>query len=106
MEWMYLLAERKGMNYSEYLQSERWQATRRRMMASKKVYRCYVCRSTERLDLHHKTYKRIGRERLADLVWLCRACHQEAHARLKRQPRHSKAALHCIAKRMRKERKD
>lgn len=30
-------------------------------------------------DLHHRSYKRIGKERLHDLVPLCRPCHEETH---------------------------
>lgn len=31
------------------------------------------------MNLHHRTYKRIGEERVNDLRWLCRGCHQLAH---------------------------
>ena len=93
------------MDYEAYLRTEHWRAVKARMLASKKVRRCYVCRSKHDLNLHHKTYKRLGRERLSDLVWLCRTCHHEAHLTLKVQGRKSKAALHSIAKRMRQERR-
>lgn len=68
------------MNYQEYLRSEHWQETRRRFKASALGKRgCYVCGTRERLDVHHKSYKRIGNERLSDLVHLCRECHHMTH---------------------------
>ena len=32
----------------------------------------------EPLELHHKTYERLGRERIDDLELLCSSCHKEA----------------------------
>ena len=62
------------MNYYEYIRSNAWQRKRRQYFASKmwKTYPtgraagkhvCYVCGSDDRLDLHHRTYKRLGKER-------------------------------------------
>ena len=34
-----------------------------------------------RLDVHHKTYARLGCEAPEDLEVLCRACHDERHTR-------------------------
>ena len=68
------------MNYSAYLRSPHWQEVRRRYWASKLPKCCVVCRRNDvPLDLHHRTYKRIGKERLTDLVPLCRRCHKETH---------------------------
>lgn len=33
--------------------------------------------------MHHKTYKRLGKERLTDLILLCEDCHLELHYRVK-----------------------
>jgi hypothetical protein len=66
-------------HYAEYLQSEHWQEVRRQYRASRKLPQtCVVC-GNQRVDLHHLTYRRIGRERLTDLVPLCREHHDEAH---------------------------
>ena len=62
--------------------------------------KCHVCKATP-VDLHHKTYKRKGCERLTDLVPLCRDCHQHAHALLRSRPS-SKMNLWSVSKRMRR----
>jgi hypothetical protein len=42
-------------------------------------YECGACPSRVALQLHHKTYKRLGAELVEDLEWLCNKCHKEAH---------------------------
>lgn len=38
-----------------------------------------MCGSKGNLQLHHRTYKRLGREHLSDLVPLCKIHHEQAH---------------------------
>lgn len=77
-------------SYTEYLRSEHWRALRRRFFA--KSWRvasmrerfgttcCEFCGCTDRpVELHHRTYKRLGREKLTDLVLLCGDCHSTVH---------------------------
>lgn len=65
--------------YTDYLQSEHWREVKQRYRASRRLPQaCVVCGSRQ-VDLHHLTYSRIGRERLTDLVPLCREHHDEAH---------------------------
>jgi hypothetical protein len=45
---------------------------------SKKPF-CELCKSADRLNVHHKTYKRICRERITDLAVLCERCHTNSH---------------------------
>jgi hypothetical protein len=66
-------------NYGEYLRSE-WWAKRRDAYAAYFPSVCRFCRETA-VDLHHKSYKRLGCERDADLCWVCRRHHAEAHER-------------------------
>jgi 5-methylcytosine-specific restriction endonuclease McrA len=67
-------------NYKEYLQSAHWQNLRRRFFKSGlNKGACARCRTRDRLHLHHKTYKNVGREHLADLCLLCEACHSLVH---------------------------
>ena len=43
---------------------------------------CEICKNnfkSENLDLHHRTYKRWGFERQADLSFLCKNCHMKLH---------------------------
>lgn len=76
-----IITERWVGDYRAYLRTPHWQDVRRRYWASKMPKRCAVCGRTDTpLDLHHRTYKRIGNERLSDLILLCRQCHEETHA--------------------------
>lgn len=77
------------INYYEYIKSEAWQEVRRRYYKSKMfrcfsendIWECYCCGANNvPLDLHHRTYKRLGNERInIDLVPVCRSCHTEIH---------------------------
>lgn len=65
--------------YKEYLSTNHWLKVKTKMRKSKYEYRCYCCGKNKTLQLHHKTYKRVGKERLTDLIWLCADCHQKVH---------------------------
>jgi hypothetical protein len=65
-------------DYQEYLRSDHWQ-TMRRLALDHAEHRCQLCYSPNRLEVHHRTYERLGAERLADLTVLCDACHQAFH---------------------------
>jgi hypothetical protein len=69
--------------YSEYLRTPHWKAFKKRYRGSGRPRRCTIC-GEPRYELHHITYERIGDERLSDVVALCRAHHQRAHAREKK----------------------
>lgn len=68
-------------SYREYLSGDHWQDVRRRYWASKLAKKacCAGCGATSKLNLHHRTYKRIGEEWLTDLILACRDCHGEIH---------------------------
>ena len=40
---------------------------------------CKACGATTKIHLHHKTYDRLGAEKLTDLVALCETCHAAVH---------------------------
>ena len=65
-------------SYSDYLRSAHWLATRARFRASDQPQVC-ICGADDDLQLHHKTYERIGGEELEDLVLLCERCHALIH---------------------------
>jgi 5-methylcytosine-specific restriction endonuclease McrA len=71
-------------DYHRYIQSDAW---RKRADECKRRagYRCQLCNSPDRLEAHHRTYERLGREEPGDLTCLCHRCHQEYHSR-KTQP--------------------
>lgn len=64
--------------YADYMLSPDW-ARRKRRYYQRHRKRCRACRATERIHLHHKTYKRLGREWDRDLVPLCEDCHARVH---------------------------
>lgn len=66
--------------YDEYLKSAEWR--QRRYDAIRRAnFRCQLCNSDGRgkLQVHHRTYDRIGRESPADLIALCAECHSKHH---------------------------
>ena len=64
--------------YDDYLQSPAWQQQRREAI-QRAGGRCQVCNSSGPLEVHHRTYQRLGREAPGDLTVLCRACHARFH---------------------------
>jgi hypothetical protein len=72
------LAELGYDSYREYLKGPEWAETRNRYRSSGKLQSCLVCRAPN-VDLHHRTYLRLGQERLEDLVALCREHHEALH---------------------------
>ena len=69
------------MNYKAYLQGEHWKLMRRLRLEVDNE-QCAVCGTKNYLNVHHKTYERIGVEKLADLITLCRECHAKYHDKL------------------------
>lgn len=65
-------------SYAHFLASDHWAGMRQRVL-ERDAGSCTRCPSKVRLQVHHLTYKRLGRERMEDLTMLCRACHREAH---------------------------
>ena len=65
-------------SYRDYLNGAEWAETKSRYRASKKLQSCLVCRAPN-VDLHHRSYKRLGHERCDDLVALCREHHEQLH---------------------------
>ena len=73
-------------NYPAYLRSPIWTFT---ALAAKERadWRCSrCCRKNRPLEVHHKTYDRLGRERPDDLVVLCEDCHARIHGRIRVRP--------------------
>jgi 5-methylcytosine-specific restriction endonuclease McrA len=68
--------ERK--RYQEYMQSDKWKHRRSKYFETHER-KCRACSSTARIQLHHKTYVRLEKERDQDLVALCWRCHNSLH---------------------------
>jgi hypothetical protein len=63
--------------YAEYLNSEDWK--RRRLEWLRYWGGCCICNDSGKaaeLNVHHRTYVRVGREEFKDCVVLCRNCHE------------------------------
>lgn len=75
------LAKLKTMPYQDYLQTPEWADTRRRALGRAR-FKCELCHSGSRLQVHHKTYERRGEEDNKDLIVLCRDCHAKFHDKL------------------------
>ena len=78
------MRKKKVANYNDYLRSEHWQDVKKRYRQSRYPWVCFCCGASDRpLDLHHRSYKRLGQERLMDLLPLCRECHDAVHVRVR-----------------------
>src|SRR4051794_33045723 len=71
--------EGSELGYDSYLASPRWLTGGRATYArSSRPQRCYVC-GDPKYEVHHRSYKSLGRERLNHLVALCRRHHSSVH---------------------------
>lgn len=70
-------------NYKDYLKTEHWKLMRQRMRKVKNNQCCFICKDTEKLDVHHRYYENLGNEHTKELMFLCRSCHYSVHERLK-----------------------
>lgn len=84
-----------------YLKSDHWKSMRRAAL-ERAEGRCQVCNSAKLLDVHHRTYERLGAEKPIDLTVLCRRCHDLFHAtakltvsRPRKSPKAKKVARVC-----------
>jgi len=64
--------------YIDYLSSPRWIEFRSRIIAKRGPY-CEDCGVLGRVQLHHLTYTRLGREHDSDVKLLCGECHMATH---------------------------
>lgn len=65
-------------DYADYLDSPQWKALRSSVM-ERCGGLCEGCRKSDADDVHHLTYRNLGREFLFQLVGLCRDCHTRWH---------------------------
>lgn len=69
-------------SYAEYLHSAHWADFKARYRSSGMKVTCDVCQERG-VQLHHRTYIRLGNELLTDVIPLCREHHEAVHAWLK-----------------------
>lgn len=66
------------MPYQDYLRTAHWRTKRNEALVAAR-HRCQACNGDHRLQVHHRTYERRGRELLGDLTVLCEDCHKTFH---------------------------
>jgi hypothetical protein len=104
------LAELRAMPYRNYLRTPEWRKTRAAALLRAGTSCSLDATHTDGLEVHHRTYGRVGAELASDLVVLCHHCHQLHHeeyglarrdkpvARARRRPwRRDKPALSTAA---------
>jgi Mrr N-terminal domain len=73
------LAELRAMPYRRYLRTPEWRRTRAAAL-HRAGYACSLdIAHTDDLEVHHRTYERLGQELATDLTVLCDACHGRHH---------------------------
>jgi len=83
-----------AIRYRLYLRSADWHALRAHVLA-RAEWRCQACGvASPKLDVHHQTYERVGREAQGDLRAVCRGCHDTLHTGYTKDRKH-------LAKRLR-----
>ena len=76
----FIFAQKKDRSvYDWYINnSVLWQSVREWAL-QRAEYKCEKCGVSFPLQVHHKTYCRLGKERPEDLIVLCEECHEEEH---------------------------
>lgn len=65
------------LDYLTYINSPEWRTKAR--SAKEQAGECALCTSTKNLEVHHRTYARLGHEPQSDLIVLCGRCHRRHH---------------------------
>jgi restriction endonuclease Mrr len=73
------VAELRTMPYHRYLRTPEWRRTRAAALLRAGNACSLDVDHTENLEVHHRSYKRLGAELPTDLLVLCRPCHQLHH---------------------------
>lgn len=72
------LLDLRAMPYAEYLKTPEWKATQKKALRYAN-FSCQLCSSAKDLNVHHRTYERLGEELPSDLTVLCEVCHGLFH---------------------------
>ena len=92
---------------SAYLNSKHWRMMRQRVYDFYKgeCQRCHSVIPIEQCQVHHRTYKRFGNERINDLVLYCHKCHNVIHKN-KNLDHHQNITLQLLIKNLTVEEKE
>ena len=67
--------------YNDYIKSDEW-FRKREEIFKLKGRKCYICNTSNNLDIHHLSYEFLGYEEendFKDVIPLCRNCHKKLH---------------------------
>ena len=67
------------VDYNKYMKSPEW-AKKRKERLELDGYKCQMCGTTEKLEVHHIKYDTLGNENMDDLITLCEHCHTKVHS--------------------------
>lgn len=77
------------VDYYKYINSSRWRDNPARLAELEAAdFRCRLCSASQdsaRIEVHHRTYVRLGREQIGDLTTLCQECHHVVTDMLRRR---------------------
>lgn len=71
----------RQLPYAEYLKTAHWQR-QRRFALQRAGEACELCGHPDALEVHHRSYERLGFEQPEDLIVLCQDCHRDHHKAL------------------------
>lgn len=79
--------------YDDYLRSDEWRS-KRDYYLGRAMHRCQLCNKPggpggRGLQVHHRTYERVGAELDADVIVLCGDCHGRHHGHLAEHAEHA-----------------
>ncbi len=70
----------EDMSYAAYLRTPYWRRLRAAVLIRDKET-CQICYVTRvQMHVHHRIYRKRGREKFEDLMTVCVTCHGRAHA--------------------------
>jgi len=73
----------RKVDYEQYIHSEEWDR-KRQWALTYWGYKCATCFTSNNLEVHHRTYERLGHELITDLIVLCDDCHGKFHETIHR----------------------
>lgn len=74
----------ESAEYAIYIASAKWRLFRQQVLFRDKD-RCVLCNDNGALEVHHRTYERLGKEQLEDCYTLCPRCHEVVTNMLRRE---------------------
>lgn len=84
-------------SYDEYLLSPHWREFKRQYDEAGRSKECKVCGTDIEVQLHHTTYKRLGREDMSDVMPLCHTHHGQVHVWLTKRNKHIELTYAAVA---------